>query len=86
MSLRAPMTIETLARDTVDEPSGHLRRLDGHADVKPWLETMWGIRRGQSAPMCQLITSGLAPELELWLRRLWGLGPAFVQPAGGRRS
>jgi hypothetical protein len=43
--------------------------------TEAWLETMWGIRPGQSSPVCQASRDDHSPEVAAWLHRLWGLAP-----------
>jgi hypothetical protein len=66
----------TIERTTIDERDLILDLVEGDAGaptIEDWLQTMWGIRPGESSSASQAVTTDLSPGIASWLYRLYGL-------------
>ena len=58
--------------DVVDTAT--FQAFEAEAAREAWLTTMWGIRPGESSPVCRPAVFPFDPAISRWLTRLWGLG------------
>jgi arginine/ornithine N-succinyltransferase beta subunit len=68
-------TIQTTTLDDREVFDNLVEVFTSGPTIEAWLETMWGIRPGQSSPVCQVSRDDYSPEVAVWLHRLWGLAP-----------
>jgi len=68
-------TIQTTTIDDLDLFDNLAEVFTAGPTTEAWLETMWGIRLGESSPVCQVSRDDHSPEIAAWLYRLWGLAP-----------
>lgn len=67
-------TIQTTTLDDL-ELLDNLVEVFAGPTTEAWLETIWGIRLGDSSPVSQVSSYDHSPEVAAWLHRLWGLAP-----------
>lgn len=67
-------TIQTTTLDDLELFDNLVDVFTAGPTIEAWLETIWGIRPGQSSPVGQVSRYHHSPEVAPWLR-LWGLAP-----------